>query len=638
MKKLNWFYHRLRMAGIREIFLMRAVRFIRNRIGSPSGKVPANTMLSIEPYDDSCRSAFNKLFPDAGTQIIQEAEEILKGRIKIFGRIYQMDDPVNWNKDFVNGYLWPLAPVHNINYHVASQADPKYIWELNRQQFLPTLGLAYFLTGDDKYATKAINFIESWIDQCPFYTGINWVSCIELSVRQISWFFTLKFIWNFPGFTEALKQKICSSLYLQTKQITRNLSLYSSANNHLISELAAMVVIGTSLNQKKWVDDAVKILEKQINNQVLPDGVGAEQSPSYLLHVMEFYSLAAIILKKSGRKIPKVILDALERSSGYINTLINQFGMPPQIGDSDSGIIIKINENNYNVYKSVLNLLGFLTGNTSFIQPDIKKDDKSFWLIDPASFSEIIKTAKNEPTNKLDFPYGGYYFLEKQINDNTVHVLFDCGPLGMKPMAAHGHADALSFILYVNDQAVFIDPGTFTYFSDLKWRDYFRGTSAHNTIRVDKTNQSKNIGEFIWIKHAISKCLDWEPGRKVTGKCSTADGVIHTREISFISNGVRIKDTIDCSGRHEIEQFFHLDKSCSLIPAENNKFRIASQSKDICSIIIDPKLDAESFEGDPDLPLGWISDMYGNKESTISLRAAATMNNEFECITDISIN
>src|SRR5262249_60037632 len=45
-------------------------------------------------------------------------------------------------------------------------------------------------------------------------------------------------------------------------------------------------------------------------------------------------------------------------------------------------------------------------------------------------------------------------------------VAFDHGPLGLAPMAAHGHADALAVTLHCGANAIVADPGTFAYHDD----------------------------------------------------------------------------------------------------------------------------------------------------------------------------
>jgi hypothetical protein len=45
----------------------------------------------------------------------------------------------------------------------------------------------------------------------------------------------------------------------------------------------------------------------------------------------------------------------------------------------------------------------------------------------------------------------------------NAHKENDAAPLGFLSIAAHGHADALSFILHVDGSPILVDPGMFTY-------------------------------------------------------------------------------------------------------------------------------------------------------------------------------
>src|SRR5206468_507056 len=80
----------------------------------------------------------------------------------------------------------------------------------------------------------------------------------------------------------------------------------------------------------------------------------------------------------------------------------------------------------------------------------------------------------------------GYYILGADFDTpNEIRAVVDAGPLGYTAIAAHGHADALSFTLSVGGSEFLIDPGTCAYHTQERWRQYFRGTAAHNTLRVD---------------------------------------------------------------------------------------------------------------------------------------------------------
>jgi len=87
---------------------------------------------------------------------------------------------------------------------------------------------------------------------------------------------------------------------------------------------------------------------------------------------------------------------------------------------------------------------------------------------------------------------GGYYVLATDRGaENEMLVVLDAEPLGLPPLYAHGHADALSFRLSYGGHEFLIDPGTFCYYTPTLWRWYFRGTAAHNTVRLAQPHNQK---------------------------------------------------------------------------------------------------------------------------------------------------
>ena len=85
---------------------------------------------------------------------------------------------------------------------------------------------------------------------------------------------------------------------------------------------------------------------------------------------------------------------------------------------------------------------------------------------------------------------------------DELRIVADAGPLGYLSIAAHGHADALAFTLSAHGQELLIDPGTYAYHTEREWRDWFRGTAAHNTVTLDDENQSVIGGNFMWLQRA----------------------------------------------------------------------------------------------------------------------------------------
>lgn len=87
-------------------------------------------------------------------------------------------------------------------------------------------------------------------------------------------------------------------------------------------------------------------------------------------------------------------------------------------------------------------------------------------------------------------------------SDNRVLIGIDHGALGFGSIAAHGHADALSFQLYADGIPVFTDPGTYLYHCDLESRNAYRKTENHSTVCINGRDQSKMLGAFLWGRKA----------------------------------------------------------------------------------------------------------------------------------------
>src|SRR5207247_10909932 len=52
-------------------------------------------------------------------------------------------------------------------------------------------------------------------------------------------------------------------------------------------------------------------------------------------------------------------------------------------------------------------------------------------------------------------------------------------------------------------------PGPDAYHTQERWRQYFRGTAAHNTLRIDGRDQSQQGGNFLWLRKARAGCGLW---------------------------------------------------------------------------------------------------------------------------------
>jgi hypothetical protein len=125
---------------------------------------------------------------------------------------------------------------------------------------------------------------------------------------------------------------------------------------------------------------------------------------------------------------------------------------------------------------------GALFGNPSLARKAGVLDTRTVWLLgaDACSRFDTLLLKGVPATRRTDFPEGGVRAGEPAGHARRVPVA-DAGPLGLGGVAAHGHADALSFTLSVAGRQFLIDPGTGTYHGPAKWRHGFRGAPC--TIR-----------------------------------------------------------------------------------------------------------------------------------------------------------
>src|SRR5678815_525116 len=106
--------------------------------------------------DDSNRTvaALRERWSDAESEVIQTANRIVDGRFDLLGYVdLQFGDPIDWQLEPLSGKSASLVHWSSLDYlNAESVGDKKIIWELNRHQYFVTLGQAYWLTKDEKYA------------------------------------------------------------------------------------------------------------------------------------------------------------------------------------------------------------------------------------------------------------------------------------------------------------------------------------------------------------------------------------------------------------------------------------------------------------------------------------------------------
>jgi Heparinase II/III-like protein/Heparinase II/III N-terminus len=571
-------------------------------------------------------------------RLLDQADRIALHRLSFFDlKDVDLGHPPDWNRDHGSGKAAPMgfAPAINYrDYHVTG--DAKVVWEPNRHHQLVVLGRAYRAGGDRRYAFAVVEMIESWLRQCPFGRGMNWRSPLELAVRLVNWVWVIDLIRDSGLFTGAFRSRVLRAVHLHLWEISRKYSRGSSANNHIIGEAAGVYIASTYFREladtSRWREQSRQTLCREIEAQTYADGCNREQALGYHAFVLEFFLLAGIVARRAGEPFPDVYWSRLEGMLEFVG-MLREGGTPPMFGDADDGYVLDLGGKR----GDVAGLLAI--GAVLYRRSDFKTwaggyPEPAWWLLGPtgrARYAALPPPSEEEQLASRSFPDAGYFLLQcgRRGADDRVSVLFDCGELWFGSLAAHGHADALSFTLRAFGVDVLVDPGTYDYFSYPAWRDYFRSTRAHNTLVVDGTDQSTMEGPFLWGRRAKARGLEWAPGTqggRVSGEhdgyTRLADPVMHRRilELDGRSRVLTIRDEIRARGRHEVAVYFHLSEICRIAGAESNRYRIAVGRKAV-TLVVDSRLSVETLTGSEDPIGGWVSRGYHQKAAATTLVA-----------------
>jgi hypothetical protein len=438
------------------------------------------------------------------------AEEIRCHRFPIFGATIDTGPEVRWRRDYFRGIETDLAYFRLIPFLDTPRAgDHKTIWELNRHQHLVVLAQAYLLTGESRNLDEIRAQLESWIAGNPFHRGTNWASALEVAFRALSWLWIDQLVGrNMPVHFRA---RWLHMLYLHGCHLANNLSFYYSPNNHLVGEALALHALGQYFSglprAARWEQLGARVMREQMTRQIRDDGSSFEQSTYYQANLLDMFSLHAALASPGPEYRVK-----LEQMAEFLRAITGPSGTLPLLGDDDGGCLL---------------------------------------------FGPIKRPSGVRNWQSKLFPDAGLAIM----NHGTTHTIVDAGPFGAMH-SGHSHSDTLNIILRSGGEDILIDPGTYTYTAEPKWRDWFRSSAAHNTIRIDGLDQAVMAGPFRWTSPPSVAILHWSTDGErdiLVAECCYA-GFTHRRRVEFRKPDVFliVDEVSGPSGPHDVEQFWHL--------------------------------------------------------------------------------
>ena len=544
---------------------------------------------SVPYYNPDLRT----LEEDSRALIVAFADEIRAGRYPFLGYgTVELGTRLNWNFDFISGTEWPYVRRECRDCIRHDGSDVKVPYELSRLQFLPILGKAHVLTGDDSYRRSAKEILSHWIHSNPVPVGVNWTLAMEAALRAMSICFLLNLLSPLRREEEAWLATVTRSLAQHLHYIEANIEFsHFLTSNHYLSNIIGLYCLSMFLSGEGMAarrSEYRRRIEVEMAQQVYKDGGDYEASTGYQILVTQLFT-TALLLMRTERGVPTrpAFVERLRMMFRFLGTVASASGELPQVGDCDDGrteLLVDDLEQMISCPAAKRNslrvphLLGL--GQRLFGEGAGPGADAAWYGLTDATgipYSQPqIHSGLACPIKVL--PKSGIGVLQH----GSAELLFFAIPNGIFGKGSHTHNDKLSFVLRVGGQEVLCDSGTGCYTRDMATRNRFRSTAAHNTLLIDGAEQNRidtgPLGLFtLGNEAAVSQIQE---GREARGHFLRAShtgyrslGVTHTRTIRVL-DGERaflIEDDLEGDGVHDFELNLQLapNQTAELAPAEN---------------------------------------------------------------------
>jgi hypothetical protein len=570
---------------------------------------------------------------EARAAIVTCADQLLEGEWEVLGVVRTDMVRPDWFRDPVtNRRSDPGCYAFRVNHRSEEEVgNVKQVWEISRLQHLTLLATAWFLTGEDKYASRVAEHLRSWWQENPFLSGVHWTSGIELGVRLISLAWIRRLLDDWPGVSGLFERDALAlrQIHWHQQYLAAFPSRGSSANNHVIAEAAGLLVASCAFpwfpQSENWRRKSAQLLERELIRNTFPSGINRELASDYQCFVAELGFLAAVEAGVSGYPLSTATWERLGAMADSAAALLDDRLRPPRQGDSDEGCALLLDAPAPNRWPSLLALADALIGRLDW------------WPRPPADAGSSIVAALAGPVRPVEgrpgqrpsrFPDAGTTLL-RTTGENEIWCRCDGGPHGFLSIAAHAHADALSVEVRYGGVDILADPGTYCYHGERAWRSYFRSTIAHNTAELGGQNQSREGGPFLWVRHARSREVEVLDDGDIARWTAEHDGyatldppALHRRHVLLdrASRSIDIIDEIE-GGSYDIRLAFHLgpdvqvkvDGGCALLSWP------AAPVPGAARLELPAGLRWSLHRGSDDPILGWYSPGLGRRVPSFSL-------------------
>ncbi len=570
--------------------------------------------------------------------VVTEANGILEGNLPFFGRLsLACGFPPRWFQNPATGQrVSPDRPWTQMRFASDDYGDLKFILEPSRFLFVYPLARAYAVSGDERFPQAFWSAIENWAVSSPPMSGPLWICGQESSLRILAWSFALYAFLHSSATTPQRAELMLSMIAAHAWRTMQTVGYArSQRSNHLFSEAVGLWTAGTLYPELRdaatWQKHGAQLLREAVLDQITPEGAYLQDSFNYQRMVLQqllwTIRLSEIYKIEIDPEIRARTVAAFEFIHEFVDS---ESGHSPNHGSNDGSYILPLAACDYGDFRPLVRLGSCVLDRPTALQPG-PWDEAALWLC-----GKSAKATERKPAYQVTST-PGYH----RLGAENSWALVRAGHYTRRPF----QADQLHVDLWWHGLNLARDAGTYLYNGEPPWNNGLAGTAVHNTVMVDRRDQMRRAGRFLW--------LDWAQasGRSFSTSSSTnlADspncfqgehngyrrlGVKHRRMVQCVTEDAWvIVDDLLGAGEHELRLHWLLpdlpfeviadSPFCAVLSAEKMRFHwnIFSSSPGCTALIRGGKILSGNIEGgnrDEEL-LGWESPTYGELCPAISL-------------------
>jgi uncharacterized heparinase superfamily protein len=468
--------------------------------------------------------SLDKAAPAASEPAVGEIRTLLGSSFRHLG--FPLDQVDEWLHGFLDSrYTWlnRTLTLPSVDWNSRYES---HLWNYQLHYFEYAVWCARSLVerGDERPMRRCQALIEDWIERARPGVSDGWEP-YPVSLRVVNWIYAyvlLARIYDDASFMDRWR----GSIYRQLDFLRGHLEHHLLAN-HILKNAKALVVgglfFGDNPSATEWLETGRRLLWRELNEQVLPDGGHFERSPMYHAVALADFVECYALLRGLDRQ-PKDVSGRIQSMARFLLAMSYQNDTLALFNDS-------------------ANLI----------------ESRPCLIVQAAE--EIGGPFVSKVAGVESFEKSGY-FTWKSV-DGSERIIIDCGPPAADYNMAHAHCDVLSFELWMAGRPIVIDSGVHGYDGD-EFREYSRSTRAHNTVCFDGREQSEFWGTFRVARRAeiLSAQADGDVNWfKFRGSYSPFydRGLKHEREILREENGDWVvTDSVTGVERSRATSFVHV--------------------------------------------------------------------------------